>query len=303
MPGGLRMHSYDFFLEYRLKKLNRELADRHAHCMSVFEQMLKNFFAIFPHFTDHTLLHTLNLTNSANQLLRDEVKKLNADEIYIFLMASAFHDIGMGVADRDLDEFIDVSGNREYVNNHPEMSKPILIRKFHNDFSFHFVKKYWRIFEIPNERYADAIAEVGRGHRKTDLMDEQLYPTDFDLGDDRKANLALLAAVIRLADELDIASDRNSELLYNIETMEHITEKDVFEFSKHEAIRALAFTEDTIVITAETPSAYIANGVLDKVRTVQKTHTYCLAVIEARSDIRIDCRKMKLILNEKEVQI
>ena len=28
-----------------------------------------------------------------------------------------------------------------------------------------------------------AIAEVGRGHRKTDLMDETLYPTDYDLGD------------------------------------------------------------------------------------------------------------------------
>jgi len=28
-----------------------------------------------------------------------------------------------------------------------------------------------------------AIAEVGHGHRKTDLMDETLYPTDYDLGD------------------------------------------------------------------------------------------------------------------------
>lgn len=297
------MRSYDFFLEHRLKELNRELADRYTCCAFVFEQMLKNLSIVFPHFTDHTLLHTLNLTYLANQLLRDEGGKLNADEIYIFLMASALHDVGMGVADSDLDGFIDASGIRGYVNDHPDMSKLTLIRKFHNDFSFQFVKKYWRVFEIPNERYADAIAEVARGHRKTNLMDEQLYPTDFDLGDDRKANLALLAAVIRLADELDIAADRNSGLLYDIETVGHLGENAEFEFAKHEATHAVEFTEDTIVITAVTPKADITDGVLTVVRKVQETLSYCLSVIEARSDIQIDCRKTKLILNEKEVEI
>ena len=67
-------------------------------------------------------------------------------------------------------------------------------------------------------------------------MDEMLYPTDFDLGDGNRANLALLAAMIRLCDELDIASDRNPDLLYDTETMEGMSEKDVFEFSKHDAI-------------------------------------------------------------------
>lgn len=86
------MPNYDFLLEHRLKELNSKLAYRHTCCMSLFEQMLKKFLAVFPTFTDHTLLHTLSVTNISNQLLRDEVKKLNADEIYIYLMASALHD-------------------------------------------------------------------------------------------------------------------------------------------------------------------------------------------------------------------
>lgn len=297
------MPNYDFLLEHRLKELNSEFAYRHTCCMSLFEQMLKKFLAVFPTFTDHTLLHTLSVTNISNQLLRENVRKLNASEIYIYLMACALHDIGMGVSDKDIDSFIDASGLRGYVNDHPEISKPNLIRKFHNDFSSQFVKKYWELLEIPGERYANAIAEVGRGHRKTDLMDENLYPTDYDLGNGQCANLALLAALIRLCDELDIASDRNPDLLYDTETMEGMSEKDVFEFSKHDAIHTVNFSEDSIVVIADTDKADIADGVIEAIRTVKETLEYCLSVIQERSDFYIDCKRIKLILNNKKVEV
>ena len=297
------MPNYDFLLEHRLKELNSEFAYRHTCCMSLFEQMLKKFLAVFPTFTDHTLLHTLSVTNISNQLLRENVRKLNASEIYIYLMACALHDIGMGVSDKDIDAFIDASGLRGYVNDHQEISKPNLIRKFHNDFSSQFVKKYWELLEIPGERYANAIAEVGRGHRKTDLMDNALYPVDYDLGDGQCANLALLAALIRLCDELDIASDRNPDLLYDTETMEGMSEKDVFEFSKHDAIHTVNFSEDSIVVIADTDKADIADGVMEAIRTVKETLEYCLSVIQERSDFYIDCKRIKLILNNKEVEV
>ena len=297
------MPNYDFLLEHRLKELNSELAYRHTCCMSLFEQMLKKFLAVFPTFTDHTLLHTLSVANISNQLLRENVRKLNASEIYIYLMACALHDIGMGVSDKDIDSFIDASGLRGYVNDHPEISKPNLIRKFHNDFSSQFVNKYWELLEIPNKQYANAIAEVGRGHRKTDLMDKNLYPTDYDLGDGQRANLALLAALIRLCDELDIASDRNPDLLYDTETMEGMSEKDVFEFSKHDAIHTVNFSEDSIVVIADTDKADIADGVMEAIRTVKETLEYCLSVIQERSDFYIDCKRIKLILNNKEVEV
>ena len=297
------MPNYDFLLEHRLKEQNSELAYRHTCCMSLFEQMLKKFLTVFPTFTDHTLLHTLSVTNISNQMLRDNVYAMNASEIYIYLMACALHDIGMGVSDKDMGPFIDAAGLRSYVDEHSEISKPNLIRKFHNDFSAQFVKKYWEILEIPSERFAEAIAEVGRGHRKTDLMDETLYPTDFDLGDGNRANLALLAALIRLCDELDIASDRNPDLLYDTETMEGMSEKDVFEFSKHEAIHTLKFSEDNIVVIADTDKPDIADGVVAAIRTVKETLEYCLFVFGKRSEIQIDCKTIKLILNDKEIEV
>ena len=297
------MPNYDFLLEHRLKEQNGDLARRLSGCMSLFEEMLKKFLAVFPNFTDHTLLHTLTVNNISNQLLRENVKKLNASEVYIYLMACALHDVGMGVSDKDLPIFIDKANLRAYVDEHPEVSKPNLIRKFHNDLSAQFVKKYWTILEIPSERYRDAIAEVGRGHRKTDLMDEELYPTSYDLGDGNTANLALLAALIRVCDELDIASDRNPDLLYDKESLEGRSGKDVFEFSKHMAIRTVEYDKDTIVVIAETEKSDIYDGVIETAKTVKETLTYCLSVIEKRSDFKIDCQKIKLILNENEIEV
>ena len=297
------MANYDFMLEHRLKELDGQLAYRHTCCMSLFEQMLKKFLTVFPTFTDHTLLHTLSVTNISNQLLRENVWKLNAGEIYIYLMACALHDIGMGVSDRDIPPFVDGAGLRDYVDAHPNESKPDLIRKFHNDFSAQFVKKYWELLEIPNLQYAQAIAEVGRGHRKTDLMDESLYPVAFDLGDGRTANLALLAALIRLSDELDIASDRNPDLLYDTVNMEGMNEKSVFEFSKHNAIHTVNFEADRLVVIADSDQAYITDGIVEAMNTVKNTMEYCLSVIEKRSDFSIDCKKIKLILNGNEIAV
>lgn len=297
------MLNYDFLLELRLKELNSELAYRYTCCMSLFEQMLEKFLVVFPTFTDHTLLHTLSVINISNQLLGDEVEKFNAGEIYIYLMACALHDIGMGTLDRDLDSFIDSAGIRDYISAHPDITKPTLIRKFHNDFSSAFVKKYWEILDIPSKRYADAIAEVGRGHRKTDLMDEARYPVEYDLDDGNSVNLATLAALIRIADELDIASDRNPDLLYNTESMEGMSEKDVFEFSKHEAISSVEFKENTVVIHADTDKPDIQKGIIDAATTIKETLDYCNNVIKLRSDINLACKKVKLILNNKEIEV
>lgn len=295
--------NYDFLLENKLKELSGEFTYRHTCCMALFEQMLKKFLVVFPTFTDHTLLHTLTVNNISNQIIRENINKLNAGEIYIYLMACALHDIGMGVSDKDLDGFIEGAGLKEYVKGHPQISKANLIRKFHNDFSAQFVKKYWGILEIPNQRYAHAIAEVGRGHRKTDLMDEGVYPTDYDLGDGHLANLALLSALIRLCDELDVGSDRNPDLLYNTNTMEGVSEESLLEFSKHQAIRKVEFGTDTVTVFAHTQKAEVMEGILATMKKAKETFAYCLWVIENRSDFKVECQRLKLILNQREVAI
>lgn len=290
-------------LERILKGTNNDLSYRYTCCMSLFEQLLKKFLTTFPTFTDHSLLHSLSVTNMTNQLLRENVHQLNASEIYIYLMAAALHDVGMGIPTKDIDAFIDAAGVRAYVNEHPGTPGPVLIRRFHHDFSAAFVRKYWQLFDIPNEYYANAIAKVSRGHRKTDLLDEKLYPTDYVLGDGSTANLAALAAVLRIADELDIASDRNPDLLFDTENLEGMSEKDVFEFSRHDAIRAVNITEHGIRVHADTDDDEIAQGVIDCIRAVKETMSYCALVLKEKSDMRMQCTEIELVLNGHTVKV
>ena len=50
-----------------------------------------------------------------------------------------------------------------------------------------------------------------RGHRKTDLWDENAFPAAFQIGTESVC-LPYIAGIIRLADEMDLCRDRNSTL-------------------------------------------------------------------------------------------
>ena len=57
------------------------------------------------------------------------------------------------------------------------------------------------------------------------------------------------------------------------------------------------------MVIADTDKPDIADGVIEAIRTVKETLTYCLSVISKRSDFQIDCKIIKLILNDKEVEV
>ena len=79
------MNKYDFSLERRLKELDPNLHQRFADTVFALQRVLSNYKLIFPDFTDHTELHSLNIIEFCNRLIGDQINKLNADEIYILL--------------------------------------------------------------------------------------------------------------------------------------------------------------------------------------------------------------------------
>ena len=99
------MNNYDFSLERRLKELDPNLHARFTDTDFALQQILSNYQLIFPLFTDHTELHSLNIIEFCNKLIGEQVYKLNADEIYCILMGCYFHDTGMGVSKEDFVEF------------------------------------------------------------------------------------------------------------------------------------------------------------------------------------------------------
>lgn len=240
------MMDTNYLCEQKLKRENPQLHKRVADSVVCVERMLVKYQNIFPTYTDHTALHSINIIDFCNRLIGKNIDQMNADEIYVLLMGAYLHDSGMGITMSDYENFRKKIDFGDYFDTHDQENIPDIIRDFHQEFSGEYIKKYTEIFEIPSQEHLFAIVQVARGHRKTDLWDTKEYPEEICLPNGNKIHLPYLAALIRLADELDIAADRNLQFLYDAEMIDN--EYSKMEFKKHQAIRQLNINEDSLVM-------------------------------------------------------
>ena len=204
----------DYLLETKLREENEGLHRRTRDSAAVLQKMLESFLPRFPNYTDHTMLHSMDVLEFSNIILGEkQIKRLSASECYVLIMSSYLHDIGMGIHQKNYETLSEKIDFGNYFETHSRDDAETTIRDFHNEYSGLFIRKYADLFDIPCEEMVFAIVQVSRGHRKTDLFDEAEYP---DLmTDDGIIRTAFLAAVIRLADEIDVGAGRNSELLFD----------------------------------------------------------------------------------------
>ena len=127
--------------------------------------------------------------------------------------------------------------------------------------------------------------QVSRGHRRTDLYDEGEYPTSYQFANGNTVCLPYLASLIRLADEIDVAADRNPFLLYGMDRLS----PDLYNLHKrlHEAIRRLEVTPDCFIMKVETEDESLIPALEEQREKMQHTLDYCCGVTEKRSDYRI----------------
>lgn len=267
------MNKYDYSLERRLQKLNPNLHQRFTDTVFALQQILSNYQLIFPDFTDHTELHSLNIIEFCNNLIGEQVNGLNADEIYCLLMGCYFHDTGMGISHEDFDEFSKQIDFGDYFNNHSRDNYPEIVRSFHHEYSGLFLHKYARFFEFPSEEHLFAIIQISRGHRKTDLFDRNEYPLDLKLPNGNSVCLPYLTALVRLADEIDVTASRNSKAIYDLSKI--VEEIDLIEFMKHEAVKSLDIKEKEFVMRVASHDEKILNGLSVLASKMQKTLDYC----------------------------
>ena len=285
----------NFALEKRLKELNPDLHARFANTVLAIQHILTNYKLIFPDFTDHTVLHSLNVIEFCNQLIGDQIDKLNADEIYCVLLGGYFHDTGMGITLKDFEEFSREIDFGNYFDTHEKDNYPEIIRSFHNEYSGRFIKKYARFFEFPSEQHMFAIIQISRGHRKTNLLDEKEYPLSLQLDNGNTLCLPYLAALIRLADEIDVTASRNSSLIYDINKIEK--EIDLIEFMKHEAVNDLVVNEKEFVMKVSTNKEKVINSLQIMSGKMQKTLDQCREAVNNRSKFLITQERIKIDRN------
>ena len=285
-------NEYDYAMERRLHALNPELHKRFSESLFVLQHILSNYLLIFPTFTDHTELHSLNVIDFCNRIIGSQIEKLNADEIYCLLMGCYFHDTGMGIRKKDYDEFSQKIDFGNYFETHSRKNIPDIIRDFHNEFSGLFLEKYSDLFEIPSAEHLYAIIQISRGHRKTDLTNEKEYPIALPVLGGNTICLPYLSALIRLADEIDVAAGRNLSFLY--ETSSLTNEKDIIEFGKHEAIKEIAVSDQEFVLIIDTDDETVYNNIRKMSLKMQKTVDECCAAVTGRTPYDITQKAIKL---------
>lgn len=281
----------DFGLERRLKEESPELHRRVSDSIVVLQRMLQGFLTWFPDFTDHSVLHSMDVLDFSNRILEARTKELSIAECYVLIMACYLHDIGMGINPKDFAEFTEELDLADYRRLHPDVQDADMVRIFHHEYSGCFIRKYADLFDIPSEEMTFAIVQVSRGHRKTDLYDLKEYP---DLQTEYGAvRTAYLAAIIRLADEIDIAVDRNPELLFDTSNL--TKQADIDAFGTHESIRSVEVTSTAIILHVALKEPRFDDLVNDLMAKVSETLAYCADVAAVRADIELTQREVKRV--------
>ena len=284
--------NHDYAMERQLRALNPELHRRFTDAVFALQFNLSHYKLIFPEYTDHSNLHSMTVIDFCNRLIGPQIDRLNPDELYVLLMGCYFHDTGMGITMKDYRDFSRQIDFRDYFDTHSRDDLPEIIRSFHNEYSGLFIRKYAELFELPSEEHLFAVIQISRGHRKTDLMNEKEYPSALRMPDGNTVCLPYLSALIRLADEIDVAAARNPTLLYDIESLTDAVE--IIENKKVRAVRNLEVTEDEFVLYVDRTDGEILGHIRNLVCKMQKTLDFCRMVALQRSPYVITQQRVRM---------
>ena len=290
--------SVDFLIEKRLRDGAPELHQRVIDCTFALQGMLERFLPRFPGFTDHSILHSLDVLEYSNRIIGEErIEQLSPAECYVLIMACYLHDTGMGVGQKDYEVFSREIDFGNYFDTHDRSDTAAAVRAFHHEFSGCFIRKYAELLEIPSDDLLFAIVQASRGHRKTDLFDPREYPDiQTEYGEVR---LPYVSAVVRLADEIDVGADRNPELLFD--TSRLTRQNDIENFGTHESILRVDVTEDRIILLVRPKSPEYVPLIETLNGKVQQTLDYCRRAAQERSNLRITQTRSEIVY-ENDIQ-
>ena len=82
---------HEYLTEKRPRALDPQLHSQYKNCVVVSNQMLSQYQSRFPEYTDHSTLHTLEIVDTCNARIGDQIERLTAE---------ALHDCRMVVSER-----------------------------------------------------------------------------------------------------------------------------------------------------------------------------------------------------------
>jgi hypothetical protein len=256
-------------------------------CEREITPILQRYITNFPGYTDHSMEHSKRVLGYLANIIGENVKELNSEEIYILVAGCYLHDVGMS-----LKASAKLKASKEVKDFYKETGRGVeeYIRRTHHLLSKKFILDNWKTLGIINARYASAISLVAMGHREENLSNFEVffpkYPvksgTDF-------VCIPFLAGVLRIADELDITNDRTPDLLCNKFFPKNKISKQ--EWEKHKSTYLVNFDGAKILITAETENKDLYISLERQMEKIQESIDAFLKMIRQLPTVN---RKLKI---------
>lgn len=229
IPNNLKMNNEEYGTIVNAVRVNAE-------------KILNN--PVHNHFTDHSISHSDRMLSVIDKLLADPQILIDEEKL-VLICAVLLHDIGMQ-ATKEVSSGKFPLQNQElnYIReHHHEFSEEII----KNSVSLDNSKKYYLGLENA-AIFVEDIAIVAKYHRKLDISS-----LSYDVVGDKTIRIKLLAALIRLADCLDIDYRR-----VHIDKLkiQNIPDESKFYWFSHHYVRALIIENRAIKVCFQFPKEY-----------------------------------------------
>lgn len=211
---------------------------------------------VFPNYTLHNTGHSFRLMEYMSKLVGD-INNLNELEISLMIYSALLHDIGMAVSKEDIDlikadsfPFCEVkfSAMRKIMGEDEALALQEYVRRIHASLSSRYIHKNLKeklvIPKLTTLDFTNELALICEAHTEDyDWIKANLRTNE--IRGDYSFNPQYIAAILRLADILDIDGNRTPYNLYKLISPKGISDE---EWKKHFVIS----NNDKIVINEKT---------------------------------------------------
>lgn len=312
MDAILRLKQTKLFLqllENEKKEGNQELSNKVEHIVKMAAPLLQKIPENMPEYTLHDPIHSAKIIDIMGKILPDEVlQNLNIIEISLLIISAYLHDIGMTCDKQEKEKIINENEDykilfksnvdkfqkfqqykleknhraatfiedqifTEYLRrNHVKRSAIFIKEKLENG---EFILSY---NEIPFYKLLIKICD-SHGEPVKKLYDTNIWPRETLVGDNI-INVQYLSLILRLADILDLDSERTPKIIYEFVNPEDPT--SILEWKKHRSIIGTSINSTKIFFEAECSSPEVERALrqfldwieIERKETIELLKTY-----------------------------
>ncbi|MCW3789518.1 HD domain-containing protein [Plebeiibacterium sediminum] len=251
---------------------------------------------VFPNYTLHNTGHSFRVMEYMSKLV-DDYTKLNELEITLLIYSALLHDIGMAVSEEDIDliksdsfPFCDVkySSMKKIMKGDDSLALQEYVRRIHSSLSGRYIENCLSdklvIPKLPNLDFTKELALICEAHTKDyDWIKNNLRIKE--VRGDYTFNSQFIAAILRLADILDIDGNRTPYNLYELIAPKGKSDeewKQHFVISNNEKIIINEKTKQKrIVFHGKASNASIHRKILTYIGWIKDELTYATTLVHA----------------------